>query len=235
MGIESWCRPASPDSRAWSGSHGSQQRLPGQPEGSSSPIHPISVSRCSRHRQPQSAALHLARSCQEIDTLVGQGTTMRLRLPARRSAEEIPAVAAPRPQARRSLRVLVVDDEPMMRQVVTKFLELDEHVVEVAASGRDAMTKLQVSAAFDLIITDRAMPEMGGDELAAMVKVLAPNTPVMMLTGFADLMEAADQRPAGVDLVVGKPTTLARLRAAIVTLIPDPDEAAAPSYDINAQ
>lgn len=68
-----------------------------------------------------------------------------------------------------------------------------------------------------------------GDELAARVKVQTPSTPVMMLTGFAELMEAADQKPAGVDLVVAKPTTLARLHAAIATLIPDPDEAFGPT------
>ena len=130
---------------------------------------------------------------------------------------------AQRPIARRSLRILVVDDEPMMRQVLARFLELDEHIAELAGSGREAMARLQTATPFDLVITDRAMPEMGGDELAAMVKVLTPSTPVMMLTGFADLMEAADQQPSGVDLVIGKPTTLARLRVAIATLIPDPE------------
>ena len=54
-----------------------------------------------------------------------------------------------------------------MRQALTRFLELDEHIVELAGSGREAMAKLQDSAPFDLVITDRAMPEMGGDELAA--------------------------------------------------------------------
>jgi CheY-like chemotaxis protein len=91
------------------------------------------------------------------------------------------------------------------------------------------LAKLQAGPSFDLVITDRAMPEMGGDELAAMVKVLAPSTPVLMLTGFADLMEGADQRPEGVDLVIGKPTTLVRLRVAIGTLIGEPS----PSYDLH--
>ena len=71
---------------------------------------------------------------------------------------------------------------------------------------------------------------MGGDELASMVKVLTPSTPVLMLTGFAELMEAADQKPAGVDLVIGKPTTLARLRVAIATLVPDPAPAPAANH-----
>jgi CheY-like chemotaxis protein len=128
------------------------------------------------------------------------------------------------------LRVLVVEDEPMMREVVSRFLTLDEHVAEVAGSGREALAKLQSELPFDLVITDRAMPEMGGDELAAMIKVLAPSVPVLMLTGFADLMGGVDERPVGVDLVIGKPTTLARLRVAVATLTGE----TAPAYDINA-
>jgi CheY-like chemotaxis protein len=167
----------------------------------------------------------------EIETLVGQGTTMRLRLPARRAVEVVAPMPTPRPPTGRSLRVLLVDDEPMIRDMVARFLEVDKHVVEVAASGREALAKLQPATPFDLVITDRAMPEMGGDELAAMVKVLTPSTPVLMLTGFADLMEAADEKPAGVDLVIAKPTTLARLRVAIATLVPAHDPAPAPASE----
>jgi FixJ family two-component response regulator len=75
------------------------------------------------------------------------------------------------------------------------------------------------------------MPELGGDELAAMIKVLAPGLPILMLTGFADLMGSVDELPTGVDLVIGKPTTLARLRVAIATLTGDPQ----PAFDLNAQ
>jgi CheY-like chemotaxis protein len=103
----------------------------------------------------------------------------------------------------------------------------------VVGSGCEALARLQTALPFDPVITDRAMPELGGDELAAMVKVLTSSTPVMMLTGFADLMEAPDQEPEGVDLVIGKPTTLARLRVAIATLIPDADADSdrAPAFD----
>ena len=72
-----------------------------------------------------------------------------------------------------------------------------------------------MSGRFDLIVTDRAMPEMGGDELAAAIERLSPNTPVIMLTGFGDLMEAKGEHPAGVDVVVGKPVTLDALADAI--------------------
>ena len=59
------------------------------------------------------------------------------------------------------------------------------------------------------------MPEMGGDELAASIERLAPDTPVIMLTGFGDLMDARGEQPAGVDAVLGKPVTFDALSAAI--------------------
>jgi PAS domain S-box-containing protein len=168
----------------------------------------------------------------EIESAVGQGTTMRMRLSVGiGTVDETRSPPEPEPPARRMLRVLVVDDEPMMREVVSRFLALDEHVAEVAGSGREALAKLQSEPPFDLVITDRAMPEMGGDELAAMIKVLAPSMPVLMLTGFADLMGGVDERPVGVDLVIGKPTTLARLRVAVATLTGE----TARAYDLNAQ
>jgi PAS domain S-box-containing protein len=167
----------------------------------------------------------------EIESAVGRGTTMRFRFTARRSPEAEPSRAELELPSRRTLHVLVVDDEPMMREVISRFLTLDDHTVDVAGGGREALVLLQTSAPFDLVITDRAMPEMGGDELAAMIKVLAPSTPVLMLTGFADLMGDAEQRPPGVDLVIGKPTTLARLRVAVAALTGEP----APVYDLSSQ
>jgi FixJ family two-component response regulator len=64
-------------------------------------------------------------------------------------------------------------------------------------------------------MTDRAMPEMNGDQLAIEVKKLRPEQPVVLLTGFGDLMSGSGEQPQGVDLVVSKPFTLATLRNAI--------------------
>jgi FixJ family two-component response regulator len=59
------------------------------------------------------------------------------------------------------------------------------------------------------------MPEMGGDQLAASIERSAPDVPVIMLTGFGDLMGAKGERPPGVDAVVSKPVTLDALGKAI--------------------
>ena len=73
---------------------------------------------------------------------------------------------------------------------------------------------------FDLIITDRAMPEISGDELAASIKELEPNKPVIMLTGFADLINESGGRSENVDLIVSKPARLDDLRKAILKVMP---------------
>ena len=92
-------------------------------------------------------------------------------------------------------------------------------------SGRDGFEKFKVGR-FSVVITDRAMPEVGGDQLAAMVKEASPATPVVLLTGFGDLMNAAGENPDGVDLVVKKPIRLGTLREVLVKMT-DPRAAAA--------
>ncbi|MBI2950874.1 response regulator, partial [bacterium] len=65
---------------------------------------------------------------------------------------------------------------------------------------------------FDLVVTDRAMPEMSGDQMAVAAKQIAPGVPVLMLTGFGDMMQVSGERPRDVDFILGKPVTHARLR-----------------------
>ena len=91
------------------------------------------------------------------------------------------------------------------------------HTVESAVDGRDALDKFN-EGVFDVVISDRAMPEMNGDQLSAAIKKNAPEMPFIMLTGFGEMMETSEERPAGVDLVIGKPVTLRALRDALATV-----------------
>jgi PAS domain S-box-containing protein len=148
-----------------------------------------------------------------VESEPGRGTTFAIRFPlhGRPAASRPDPVAAAPP---RELRVLVVEDDPMVRLGVVAQLSTQGHFVDTAANGREGLDKF-MSGRFDLVVTDRAMPEMGGDELAASIERLAPDTPVIMLTGFGDLMQAKGEQPAGVDAVVGKPVTLDALAGAI--------------------
>ena len=111
-------------------------------------------------------------------------------------------------------RILVVDDEPFVCDAVKMMLNFDGHVVETANNGKDALALFE-EGKFDLVITDYAMPQMKGDELAAAIKARAPKQPVVMITAYAEMLQASNNPLTGVDSIISKPFLLENLRAAI--------------------
>ena len=67
-------------------------------------------------------------------------------------------------------------------------------------------------------MTDRAMPDMNGDQLADAIKELVSDQPVIMLTGLGNMM-GTDEKPQGVDLVLGKPVTTNMLRQTLLNIL----------------
>ncbi|HEU0021061.1 MAG TPA: response regulator [Dehalococcoidia bacterium] len=148
----------------------------------------------------------------EIESEIGMGTTFIMRFPIPREPAQAEVDQVVEPNASPPLHLLVVDDEPMVALLLTAFLTNDgHHSVVTAADGRLGLEKFQ-SERFDLVLTDRAMPEMNGDQLAASIKEISPQTPVIMLTGFGDFMSVTGEKPAGADIVLGKPVTMDGLR-----------------------
>src|SRR5436190_620888 len=111
-------------------------------------------------------------------------------------------------------RILVVDDEPFVCDAVKMMLNFDGHVVETAHSGQEALVLFD-KGKFDLVITDYAMPNMKGDELAAAIKARAPKQPVVMITAYAEMLQSSGNPLTGVDFVISKPFLLENLREAI--------------------
>ena len=151
----------------------------------------------------------------EIESEPGKGTTVRIRLPGQPLAVQLPDDRAHTLEQLPPLRILVVDDEPMVRRVLADMLISDGRVVDTAAHGKEGLEKFR-SGNFDLVLIDRAMPIMSGDQLATIIHEETPNTPVVMLTGFGDLMQAVDEKPPGVAVVLTKPISQNDLRKAIV-------------------
>jgi CheY-like chemotaxis protein len=116
-------------------------------------------------------------------------------------------------------KVLVVDDDPVVRDSVKVLLAHDGHCVETAKTGDEALS-LFAEGRFDLVITDYAMPGIRGDALAAAIKARAKNQIVMMLTACADVLEAAVSPFASVDFVIRKPLGLKGLREALAKPVP---------------
>ena len=154
----------------------------------------------------------------EIQSAAGQGTTFIIRLPlAENSTVSVPLIAAEaKPMSR--LNVLIVDDEPSVLEVVSSYLRCDGHAVATAASGREALEKFRRNH-FDLVVLDRVMPEMSGDQTARFIKQLNQDIPVIMLTGFGALIEVTGSQPQPVDIVLSKPITMDALRKTIGKLL----------------
>jgi DNA-binding NtrC family response regulator len=118
----------------------------------------------------------------------------------------------------RALDVLVVDDEAPVRDVLTAFLTIDGHRATTAANGREGLDRFQ-EGTYDVVVTDCAMPELFGDQLAAAIKELSPRTPVILITGFGDLMRQAEEHPGGVDVVISKPFRLSHFRETLASVV----------------
>lgn len=149
----------------------------------------------------------------KFDSALGKGTTVTIRLPVGQPVA--PAVEARLPEAAsRPLRILFIDDNENVRLLIAEFLKADGHTVALAAEGHEGLAQAG-EGRFDLVITDSAMPDMSGGELAAAIKTIKQDLPVIMLTGFGDIMNAKREIPVGVEMVLAKPITQEGLRKAI--------------------
>jgi CheY-like chemotaxis protein len=110
--------------------------------------------------------------------------------------------------------ILVVDDEPVIRQTVQMLLEDDGHVVEAAESGPQALAMYEPGK-FDMIFTDYCMPEMRGDQLAAAIKKQSPRQAIVMITAFPERLTCSDVPLGGVDSFICKPFESEALRIAL--------------------
>src|SRR5260370_36711541 len=130
-----------------------------------------------------------------------------------------PAAVASGKKVGRVLKVLIVDDEKTSRDLVTLFLAADHHEVTAASGGAEALQNLR-RWSYDLLVTDQGMPGMTGAALVETVRKSGNSRPIIMLTGFGELMKSSGSIPAGVDLVLNKPVTIEALRFALIKIFP---------------
>jgi signal transduction histidine kinase len=155
----------------------------------------------------------------EIDSVLGGGTTVRIILNCTVGAADATSPdllpAAPLPP----LRILVVDDDPTLRQSLRNILESDGHSVRLACGGREALEEFAATRTgptpFDVVITDLGMPHVDGLKVASGIKALMSSMPVILLTGWGQRLIEEEGPPANVDYVLGKPPKVRDLRAAL--------------------
>jgi signal transduction histidine kinase/ActR/RegA family two-component response regulator len=153
----------------------------------------------------------------EIDSAPGRGTTVRLAFSP--AAPTLSAVAENRSAKVSPLRILIVDDDPLLLNSLRDALESEGHDVVTANGGQAGINAFVESHAdghpFPVVITDLGMPHVDGRRVAATIKASVPHTIVLMLTGWGRRMVAEGDLPPAVDEILSKPPKLADLRAAL--------------------
>jgi PAS domain S-box-containing protein len=156
----------------------------------------------------------------EIDSEPGVGTTLRLIFPV--AAISAASVSARYNRPLERLRILVVDDDPLLLKSLQETLEQDGHLVAGADGGQagiDAFcAALQRRTPFQVVVTDLGMPNIDGRTVAAAIKSRTPATPVILLTGWGYRLRAENEVPQHVDRVLSKPPKLHDLREALLEL-----------------
>ena len=155
-----------------------------------------------------------------IDSVVGRGTTFCLtffNLTMTRTPSTQELATAPR-----RLRLLLVDDDPIIIKALSDALSDEGHDLVLASGGQAGITafhtSLATAAPIDLVITDLGMPQVDGRRVAEAVKAASATTPVLMLTGWGQRLKDDDHLPDNVDMVLSKPPKMHELRTAMQRL-----------------
>jgi len=158
----------------------------------------------------------------EIDSAVGKGTTVRVSFVPMQSAVAVDSHRAENAPPASHLRLLLVDDDPLIIKTVQEVLASEGHTVVTADGGENGINAFLAArvrgARFDAVITDLGMPYVDGRRVAAAIKGASPQTPVIMLTGWGRRMVAENEIPPHVDRVLSKPPKLNELRVALAEL-----------------
>ena len=153
-----------------------------------------------------------------IQTGPGRGTRITVKLPVWREVSPGKETTDAGKSGQHRLSVLLVDDEALTLKVLTDSLSFLGCSVIPATNGQDALFKLRAER-FDVVIVDKAMPGMDGVDLANAVKERSPGTPVIMLSGYADVMRQEEGVPDSVDFLLSKPITMEDLGKALTQVV----------------
>jgi nitrogen-specific signal transduction histidine kinase/CheY-like chemotaxis protein len=149
----------------------------------------------------------------EVESELGQGSVFVVFLPVAKDYAE-PESREEIPTATRAIRVLVIDDEEIVRLVVKEMLQVLGHQVTTAATGLEGLEAFH-QGNFDLVITDLGMPRMNGFQVAQSIKALRRDIPVILLTGWGDQFEGESLKAQQIDRVLRKPLQVADLAKAL--------------------
>ncbi|WP_027061744.1 response regulator [Mesorhizobium loti] len=113
-------------------------------------------------------------------------------------------------------KLLIVEDDESVRTLAARALERAGHAIDIAADGAQGLSMIRAAhGGYDLVVSDIRMPEMDGIEMAIAAAALYPAMKIMLMTGYADQRERAEELDGIILDVVQKPFTLAEIRARV--------------------
>ncbi|HWS56867.1 MAG TPA: ATP-binding protein [Pyrinomonadaceae bacterium] len=148
-----------------------------------------------------------------VETEVGRGSTFRVLLPlAECAGQSAGGEGAPASRGQRCsmTKILVVDDEEPVRELLRDILEDEGVEVTLAASGAEALARFEAGR-FDAVLTDLGMPGMNGWELLRLVSELDQQVPLAVITGWGELVSTHEEKAARVEWVLTKPFSLSQI------------------------
>jgi CheY-like chemotaxis protein len=151
-----------------------------------------------------------------VNSRAGGGSTFRIYLPPGQAAAPTAAAEAPVEPVVATARVLVVDDEPVVRRVTQRLLERHGFTVLLANDGREAVHLLNANPdAADLVLMDLTMPGMGGEEAVIYLRSINFNRPILLMSGYDETEVAGFDRRMGIRGFLRKPFHAAQLVGAV--------------------
>jgi signal transduction histidine kinase/ActR/RegA family two-component response regulator len=139
-----------------------------------------------------------------IESELGKGTNFVIHLPTGYGEEEAVVKEVTPVKESRQARILVIDDEHSVRDVLARILKTKGHQVVVASDGEEGIERFRCEP-FDLVFTDLGMPKLSGWEVGKTIKAINPKVPIAMITGWGVELDRQKLSENGIDLSIAKP------------------------------
>lgn len=171
------------------------------------------------------ATVQRHRGAIDVDSAPGAGATFRILVPI---SDKVAAFVAPAREPSRGTapptasrgRVLIVDDEPLLRTMTQRHLEREGYQVTVAAHGSEGLEALAAAPdGFDVVLLDMAMPVMAGPEMFRKARAAHPDLRVLLISGFTSAADAHALLAEGACGLIAKPCSPAALLDAIARVL----------------
>ena len=138
-----------------------------------------------------------------VDSIEGQGTTFTIKLPISEKVIEVEKAKRIEGETRKA-KIMVIEDEEVVRNILFKILKLGGHEVEVVSDGHKGIEMFEKKE-FDLVFTDLGMPGLSGWQVAEKIKGINGRVPVILITGWDIKQDKSETKDNWVDIIIHKP------------------------------